>query len=41
MVFSRRRHAEALVRRGEPGDRAAADREWAAADEEAKTFGGR
>ncbi|MDS0139507.1 MULTISPECIES: AfsR/SARP family transcriptional regulator [unclassified Amycolatopsis] len=41
VVFSRRRHAEALVRRGEPGDRAAADREWAAADEEAKTFGGR
>ncbi len=40
VVFSRRRHAEALARRGEPGDRAAADHEWAAADEEARTFGG-
>jgi len=38
VVFSRRRHAEALLRRGGPGDAAAADRELAAADEEAGTF---
>ncbi len=38
VVFSRRRHAEALLRRGGTGDRAAADRELAAADEEARTF---
>ncbi|MEU4526452.1 AfsR/SARP family transcriptional regulator [Amycolatopsis sp. NPDC024027] len=38
VVFSRRRHAEALLRRGGPGDGAAADRELAAADEEARTF---
>ncbi|MGW3958908.1 BTAD domain-containing putative transcriptional regulator [Amycolatopsis sp. NPDC005003] len=38
VVFSRRRHAEALRRRGGPGDAAAADRELAAADEEARTF---
>jgi hypothetical protein len=38
VVFSRRRHAEALRRRGAPGDDAAADRELAAADEEARTF---
>ncbi|KDN22389.1 AfsR/SARP family transcriptional regulator [Amycolatopsis rifamycinica] len=40
VVFSRRRHAEALLRRGGPGDAAAADRELAAADEEARTFAG-
>ncbi|MET9001027.1 AfsR/SARP family transcriptional regulator [Amycolatopsis sp. NPDC004169] len=40
-VFSRRRHADALLRRGGPGDAAAAERELAAADEEARTFGGR
>jgi DNA-binding SARP family transcriptional activator len=40
VVFSRRRHAEALLRRGGPGDPAAADRELAAADEEARTFTG-
>ncbi|WP_410586539.1 BTAD domain-containing putative transcriptional regulator [Amycolatopsis sp. lyj-23] len=39
-VFSRRRHAEALVRRGAPGDAAAAERELAAAEEEARTFTG-
>lgn len=38
VVFSRRRHAEALLRRGGPGDAAAAERERAAADEEARTF---
>ncbi|RSM40531.1 SARP family transcriptional regulator [Amycolatopsis balhimycina DSM 5908] len=38
VVFSRRRHAEALHRRGGPGDGAAADREQAAADEEARSF---
>lgn len=41
VVLSRRRHAEALRRRGRPGDAAAADRELAAADEEARTFTGR
>ncbi|MFF1614542.1 BTAD domain-containing putative transcriptional regulator [Amycolatopsis sp. NPDC058278] len=40
VVFSRRRHAEALLRRAGPGDAAAADRELAAADEEARTFAG-
>ncbi|MEV5712246.1 AfsR/SARP family transcriptional regulator [Amycolatopsis mediterranei] len=40
VVFSRRRHAEALLRRGGPGDPAAADRELAAAAEEARTFTG-
>ncbi|MDX3194340.1 AfsR/SARP family transcriptional regulator [Streptomyces sp. MN03-5084-2B] len=40
VVFSRRRHAEALRRRGSPGDEAAADRELAAAAEEERTFGG-
>ncbi|MEV7098206.1 AfsR/SARP family transcriptional regulator [Amycolatopsis sp. NPDC051045] len=40
VVFSRRRHAEALLRRGGPGDAAAADRELAAAEEEARTFTG-
>jgi hypothetical protein len=38
VVFSRRRHAEALKRRGCAGDLAAADRERAAADEEERTF---
>ncbi|MCR6483967.1 AfsR/SARP family transcriptional regulator [Amycolatopsis sp. OK19-0408] len=38
VVFARRRHAQALVRRGLPGDSAAADRERAAAEEEARTF---
>lgn len=41
VVFARRRHAEALVRRGQEGDIAAADRERAAADEEARTFSAR
>jgi hypothetical protein len=40
VVFSRRRHAEALRRRGSPGDEAAADRELAAAAEEERTFDG-
>ncbi|MEV4053225.1 AfsR/SARP family transcriptional regulator [Amycolatopsis sp. NPDC049688] len=40
VVFSRRRHAEALIRRNGPGDTAAAERELAAADEEARTFTG-
>ncbi|WP_328456036.1 AfsR/SARP family transcriptional regulator [Amycolatopsis sp. NBC_00438] len=40
VVFSRRRHAEALTRRGRPGDAAAADRELAAADEEARALDG-
>ncbi|MDT7803049.1 MAG: hypothetical protein QOI78_6482, partial [Actinomycetota bacterium] len=40
VVFSRRRHAEALTRRGRPGDRAAADRELAAAEEEAHALDG-
>ncbi|MFJ9786508.1 BTAD domain-containing putative transcriptional regulator [Amycolatopsis sp. NPDC101161] len=39
VVFSRRRHAEALVRRGGPGDAVAAEQELAAADEESRTFG--
>lgn len=39
VVFSRRRHAEALVRRGDPGDVVAAERELRAAEEEARTFG--
>src|SRR5207248_1838766 len=38
VVFARRRHAEALHRRGGPGDGAAAYRELAAADEEARSF---
>lgn len=38
VVFSRRRHAEALTRRGRPGDAAAADRELAAAEEEARAL---
>ena len=40
VVFSRRRHAEALTRRGRPGDNAAADRELAAAKEEARALDG-
>jgi DNA-binding SARP family transcriptional activator len=40
VVFSRRRHAEALLRRGGPGDAAAADRELAVAEEEARAFTG-
>ncbi|MEV6921537.1 AfsR/SARP family transcriptional regulator [Amycolatopsis sp. NPDC051106] len=39
VVFSRRRHAEALVRRGDAGDAVAAASELAAAEEEARTFG--
>ncbi|WIX99499.1 AfsR/SARP family transcriptional regulator [Amycolatopsis mongoliensis] len=39
VVFSRRRHAEALVRRGASGDAATAEGELAAAVEEARTFG--
>lgn len=39
VVFSRRRHAEALVRRGGPGDAVAAASELAAAEEEARRFG--
>ncbi|WP_329046926.1 AfsR/SARP family transcriptional regulator [Amycolatopsis sp. NBC_01488] len=38
VVFSRRRHADALVRRGGPGDAAAAEQELGAAEEEARTF---
>lgn len=39
VVFSRRRHAEALIRRGGSGDAVAAEHELTAADEEARTFG--
>lgn len=39
VVFSRRRHAEALARRGASGDVVAAASELAAAEEEARTFG--
>ncbi|MEV4147650.1 AfsR/SARP family transcriptional regulator [Amycolatopsis sp. NPDC049691] len=38
VVFSRRRHAEALDRRGGVGDAEAAEREREAADEESRTF---
>ncbi|MGW4525283.1 BTAD domain-containing putative transcriptional regulator [Amycolatopsis sp. NPDC004378] len=41
VVFSRRRHAEALDRRGDSGDAVAAHREREAAAEEARTFSAR